>query len=282
MCTWYRPLTSPRHVNFQRCVFQTKLEGGMGAECAASAQPRLSNLRKIMNNTKKKMSPVGQDLRESCAVDAVSGAESFGCAAPCETCAESLTVLPDADQQHFQQHLCLLRDAPPGICFLLLLFYRKKSLGDDAEAQQPLSCSFVPTRTCQLINCASRLCAAPQLLCPISARLLLYRLYILKKGGSTMTSSRWATWAFHALPENVLIRRAYHRDQNNMNVRSTATWLLLTLRWKGRKLSLNKIWKSRNGCARCLSASLRLSPFNWLSNLSTSVRQKKDKADSCQ
>lgn len=103
-----------------------------------------------------------------------------------------------------------------------------------------------------------------------------------KKGGSTMTSSRWATWALHSLPENVLIRRAYHRAPNNMNVRRTATRLLLTLRWKGRKLSLNKIWKSRNGCARCLSASLRLSPFNWLSNLSTSVRQKKDKADWCQ
>lgn len=46
---------SPRHVNFQRCAFQTKLEGGVSVECAASglenaARARLSILRTIMNS----------------------------------------------------------------------------------------------------------------------------------------------------------------------------------------------------------------------------------------
>lgn len=116
--TWtsYRPSPSRRHVNFQRCAFQTKLEGGLRAECAASglgnaARARLSILRTIMNNNFLKKRKENVDRRsgptgERCAVNAASGAESFGCAAPCETCAESLTVLPAAARQHFQQHTC--------------------------------------------------------------------------------------------------------------------------------------------------------------------------------
>lgn len=185
MWTWYRPLTSPRHVNFQRCVFQTKLEGGMWAECAAAAlgnvaRARLSNLRTITNNTtttkKKNVAARSGPTGECAAAHAASGAQSFGCAAPWETCAESLTVLPAAAQQHFQQRTCAFSATLLPVSAFSSFVLREKSLGDDAEAQQPLSCSFVPTRTCQLINCASRLCAAPQLLCPISARLLLYRL----------------------------------------------------------------------------------------------------------
>lgn len=102
---------SPRHVNFQRCAFQTKLEGGyergvrrvgFGKRCTGTS------LNSLMNSDFKKKEKRNVDRRcrpcrgEHCAV---SGAESFSCAAPC---AESLTVLPAAAQQHFQQHTCVL------------------------------------------------------------------------------------------------------------------------------------------------------------------------------
>lgn len=121
---------------------------------------------------KIKMSPVGQDLRESvlCRGRRVrSGelrlrAQRARRSSPRRLGNTSNNTLVPPPRRSSRYLL-----SPP---FVL----REKSPGDDAEAQQPLSCSFVPTRTCQLINCASRLCAAPQLLCPISARLLLYSL----------------------------------------------------------------------------------------------------------
>lgn len=166
----------------------------MRAERAApgwenAAQGRLSLLRTIMNSDLKKEN-VARRCRATGEHCAVSGAESFGCAAPCETCAESLTVLPAAAQQHFQQHTCVFSSrhssrylfSPP---FVL----QEKSLGWDAEAQQLLSCSFVPTRTCQLINCASRVCATSQLLCLSTPGCCCIGCKFLK-GGSTMTSRR--------------------------------------------------------------------------------------------
>lgn len=124
-----------------------------------------------------KMSPVGQDLRESAVLWTpcperrasaaqlrVKRAQRAWRSSPRRLSNTSNNTLVPSPRRSSRYLL-----SPP---FVL----QEKSLGDDAEAQQPLSCSFVPTRTCQLINCASRLCAAPQLLCPISARLLLYRL----------------------------------------------------------------------------------------------------------
>lgn len=115
---------SPRHVNFQRCAFQTKLEGG---ECAASglentAQARLSILRTIMKDDKKCRPAVQTYGRALCCVRSgelrlrrsvwivrrkLDGPPRGGSA--------TLTTT----------RLCFPPDTPPGICFLLLLFYRK-------------------------------------------------------------------------------------------------------------------------------------------------------------
>lgn len=145
------------------------------------------------------MSTVGADRRES----AVLCPESRASAAQLRvrTCAISLTVLPAAAKQHFQQHTCV---SPPPTLLTVSVFssrdlcsppfvLQEKSLREDVEAQQPLSCSFVPTRTCQLINCASRLCAAPQLLCLSTRGCCCCIGCKFQKGGSTMTSSRRAT-----------------------------------------------------------------------------------------
>lgn len=294
--TWtsYRPSPSRRHVNFQRCAFQTKLEGGLRAECAASglgnaARARLSILRTIMNNkNKRKCRPSVRTYgRALCCERGVRSGE-LRLRSSVRNVRRKLDGPPRGGSATLPTtHLCLPRDTPPGICFLLLLFYRK-SHWEMMRRLSSRSAALLFRRALVSWLTAHPVCARRRSCSALSAHgccclgCKLGGNFFFKKGGSTMTSSRWATWALHALPENVLIRRACHRPQNNMNARRTATRSLPTWRWKGRKLSLNKIWKSRNGCARCLSASLRLSPFNWLSNLSTSVRQKQDKADWCQ
>lgn len=162
---------SPRHVNFQRCAFQTKLEGGMSAECAASglenAAP-LSDLCTIMNSDEKKkcrpsLQTCGRALR--CVRSGERGAGSLGCAAPCEMCAESSTSSARRLSNTSNNTLVLYPRHSSPYLFSPPFVLQEKSLEEDPDAQQPLSCSFVPTRTCQLINCASRLCVAPQLPC---------------------------------------------------------------------------------------------------------------------
>lgn len=212
---------SPRHVNFQRCAFQTKLEGGMRAECAASglenaAQARLSVLRTIVNcdlKNKIKCRPsVQTDGRALCCVrsrelrlrsSVWERAQKAWRSSPRRLSNTSNNTLVFPPPTLLTVSVFSSRDlcSPP---FVL----QEKSLREDVEAQQPLSCSFVPTRTCQLINCASRLCAAPQLLC-LSTRGCCCCCIGCKfqKGGSTMTSSRRAAWALYVLPRNVLIRR---------------------------------------------------------------------------
>lgn len=119
---------SPRHVNFQRCAFQTKLEGGVSAECAASglenaAQARLSILRTIMSSDFKKCRPSMQTCgRALCCVR--SG--ELRLRSSVWNVRRELDGPPRGGSATLPTpHLCFQPDTPPGICFLLLLFYRK-------------------------------------------------------------------------------------------------------------------------------------------------------------
>lgn len=147
-------------------------------------------------------------------------------------------------------HLCFQPDTPPGICFLLLLFYRKSHW----ERMRRLS-----SRSAALLF--RRALVSWLTAHPVCAR---------RRSCSAYQRGAAAVWDVNLKKEGQLwppadeqheLFTCYHemcslgviRAQNNMNGRRAATRLFLTLQWKGRNLSLNKIWKSRNGCVLCPS-----------------------------
>lgn len=121
---------SPRHVNFQRCAFQTKLEGGMRAECAASGL-------KMMHRNVFQFSAQFVIIWKKCRPSVQTYGRALCCGrgvrsgelrlrgsvwnvrrkldGPPRGCSATLPTT----------HLCFLPDTPPRICFLLLLFDRK-------------------------------------------------------------------------------------------------------------------------------------------------------------
>lgn len=123
ICTWYRPLTSSRHVNFQRCVFsdQTwrRLASGVRRVCRhvfqISAKLWIIQRKFKKENVAGRSGPTGESAVWTPSPERGASAARLRA----QRARRSSPTLPTT-------HLCLLlRDAPPGICFLLLLFYRK-------------------------------------------------------------------------------------------------------------------------------------------------------------
>lgn len=198
ICTWYRPLTSSRHVNFQRCVFsdQTwrRLASGVRRVCRhvfqISAKLWIIQRKFKKENVAGRSGPTGESAAWTPSPERGASAARLRA----QRARRSSPTLPTT-------HLCLLlRDAPPGICFLLLLFYRKSH----REMMRGLSSrsaallfrrALVSWLTAHPVCARRRSCSALSAhgCCCIGCKFKKKKKE--EKGGSTMTSSRWATWA---------------------------------------------------------------------------------------